>query len=131
MKPVLLLAVLLFLWCHTTIASTTVPYPRRSLAGRALHVAIDPNTTPKSVPFDNSLQIGSPDIASDDPRIVKEQPGCEAPEQVIHGGYEAVLLVHALGSTASFLEPGNGQTYMNLRCSVVYECAAWASLLMQ
>lgn len=60
-------------------ARSKISYP---MAERSLLVSIKPNNPPESVPFDSSLQIGSPDISASDPRIVKQAPGCAVPEQV-------------------------------------------------
>ncbi|WIA32552.1 hypothetical protein OEZ86_003360 [Tetradesmus obliquus] len=49
---------------------------------RKLLVKILPDEQPKSVTFDNSLQLGSPDIKQSDPRITKKASGCILPEQV-------------------------------------------------
>lgn len=51
-------------------------------APRSLLVSETPDAAPKTIPFDESLRLKSPDIAAGDPRIAKKAPGCVAPEQV-------------------------------------------------
>lgn len=48
---------------------------------RRLQVFIQPNIAPIAVPFNTSLQLGSPDLPYDDPRIAANGTGC-IPEQV-------------------------------------------------
>lgn len=57
-----------------------------SAADHRLLVEISPDGPPQTTPFDPTLQIGSPDIPVDDPRVAKASPGCVAAEQVSPSG---------------------------------------------
>jgi len=47
---------------------------------RALKVSIEPDRPSQTVPFDETLKLGSPDIPAS--QLAKTTPGCDAPEQV-------------------------------------------------